>query len=76
MSVISIDRGTSGAYWKYNAAVISNNDVGRTQRICLILVVHLKKFIMMIDIIMIIDVNELNNRYMIIQYSKWRKMRM
>ena len=58
MSVISIDRGTSGAYWKYNAAVISNNDVGRTQRICLILVVHLKKFIMMIDIIMIIDANE------------------
>ena len=58
MSVISIDRGTSGAYWKYNAAVISNNDVGRTQRICLILVVHLKKFTMMIDIIMIIDINE------------------
>ena len=58
MSVISIDRGTSGAYWKYNAAVISNNDVVRTQRICLILVVHLKKFTMMIDIKMIIDINE------------------
>ena len=51
MSVISIDRGTSGAYWKYNAAVISNNDVGRTQRICLILVVHLKKSTTMIDIV-------------------------
>ena len=59
MSVISIDRGTSGAYWKYNAAVISKNDVGRTQRICLILVVHLKKFIMIIDIIMIIGISEL-----------------
>ena len=59
MSVISIDRGTSGAYWKYNAAVISNNAIGRTQRVCLILVVHLKKFTMMIDIIMLIDINEL-----------------
>ena len=63
MSVISIDRGTSGAYWKYNAAVISNNDVVRTQRICLILVVQLKKFTMMIDIIMIIDINEIFTTY-------------
>ena len=44
MSVISIDRGTSGAYWKYNAAVISNNAIGRRQKVCLILVAHLKKF--------------------------------
>ena len=63
MSVISIDRGTSGAYWKYNAAVISNNDVGRTQRICLILVVHLKKFTIMIDIIMMININELTSSF-------------
>ena len=51
MSAISIDRGTSGTYWKYNAAVISNNAIGRTQRVCYKLVVHLKKSTTMIDIV-------------------------
>ena len=51
MSVISIDRGTSGTYWKYNAAVISNNAIGRTQWVCFILVAHLKKFTTTIDIL-------------------------
>ena len=50
MSAISIDRGTSGTYWKYNAAVISNNAIGRTQRVCLLLVVHPKKSTAMIYI--------------------------
>lgn len=51
MNAISIDPGTSGTYYKYNAAVISNNAIGRSQKVCLILVVHPKKSTAMIDIV-------------------------